>query len=279
MPTRLFPYPGGKTRAIPTLAALLDQHFPNMKRLYSPFLGGGSFELYVAGTLKKPTIVNDGFCPLMDFWQALQADESRQEMSAFVKEHHPLSRDDYTKLKIIAADKPSFAKLALGVRGAIFLLLIRASFGGGINTGWNKEQAARPVTDVEQWYEKNQGSTTIERMTFRCSDWSTFIKRYRSAGKSASNVLFVDPPYKLGAGRHHLYGFKGEMHREFDHHALRKELGKRSHWILCYNDTPEIRKMYAGYTIVPVSWSYSMHNTKQNPEKTNTSREIVILSV
>lgn len=39
-------YPGGKTRAIKVLAPLVPK---NTNKVVSPFLGGGSFELYLTG--------------------------------------------------------------------------------------------------------------------------------------------------------------------------------------------------------------------------------------
>jgi hypothetical protein len=56
-----------------------------------------------------------------------------------------------------------------------------------------------------------------------------------------------------------------------DHERLAQVLKQRkSKWLLCYNDTSLVRRLYEGWTtILPVSWSYGMNATK-------TSNEILI---
>ena len=55
-------YPGGKTRAI----KILDTYIlNNIGELYSPFFGGGSFELFVQNKYNIPIFANDKFEPLI----------------------------------------------------------------------------------------------------------------------------------------------------------------------------------------------------------------------
>ena len=66
------------------------------------------------------------------------------------------------------------------------------------------------------------------------------------------------------------------MHKEFDHERLRAILTKRSGWVLSYNDSETVRKMYDGYRIVPLSWAYGMKNV--NSKNMGKSSEILILN-
>jgi len=274
----LLPFPGAKTRAIHTLAPLFEKTFPKATRVYSPFLGDGSFEIYLAHEMSLKVYVNDKFCLLMDFWNAMKSTPERKKMVTFIRRWFPLTREQYTMWSKRCRDYDQLAQsYSLGVRGAVLYLLTRASFSSRLAGGWSKAQAERSVTDIEQWYENADGDSTFQHLTFQCEDWTAFLARYRSAGRTPRTPLFLDPPYKQADSRQHLYGFSGELHRSFDHVGLRKALGKRTYWMLCYNDSAEIRRMYRGYKIIKVKWAYSMHNNAQRPDKDHSSKEIVIL--
>ena len=64
-------YPGGKTRAIAILDKYVNDYYPTRKLLLSPFIGGGSFELYLQNK-GYHVKANDLFKPLYTFWQILQ---------------------------------------------------------------------------------------------------------------------------------------------------------------------------------------------------------------
>jgi site-specific DNA-adenine methylase len=272
-------WPGGKSRAVGQFTNLWQHYFPEARVAYSPFLGGGSFELVLASELRTKVVTNDCFCLLMDFWKAMKSHVHRARMARFVRANHPLSRAKYNTWVAKAKDRSSFtAQFDLGTRGAMAYLITRASFSGRIAGGWSRTQAAEKLRSLQDWYTDNDGATMFGRLTFACSDWSAFLKKHPTAG-TRSSPLYVDPPYMLKErSRQQLYGFNNELHRDFDHVGLRRELGRRGYWMLCYNNTPEVRKLYAGYKFVNVRWAYSMQNKTQEGSSGTESREIVIIS-
>ena len=82
-------------------------------------------------------------------------------------------------------------------------------------------------------------------------------------------TFFFDPPYWIGSN---LYGNGGDLHKHFDHQEFAEYLFNLDNWILCYNDRPEIRSLYANYKIVTPEWSYGMGKNK-------SSREVLILNI
>lgn len=66
-------------------------------------------------------------------------------------------------------------------------------------------------------------------------------------------------------------GNNGDLHEGFDHEGLAEVLQGCKRWILSYNDSEEIRKLYDGFTFQYPNWKYGMSNNKN-------SREIIILS-
>jgi site-specific DNA-adenine methylase len=79
-----------------------------------------------------------------------------------------------------------------------------------------------------------------------------------------TTFAYLDPPYDVP----NLY-----LSEPFNHERLSAILhARQSDWILCYNDTPRIRALYADCEILPVSWAYGMNASRK-------SNEIVITPV
>ena len=80
-------YPGGKTRAI----KILEKYIPeDITEVYSPFFGGGSFELYLYGKYKIPIFANDKFEPLYNFW--LETKTNNKKLVEHIKKLQPISK-------------------------------------------------------------------------------------------------------------------------------------------------------------------------------------------
>jgi len=64
-------YPGGKSRAVETIAKLI----PDFDEFREPFLGGGSVFVYVKQRYpNKKLLVNDLYSELYKFWKMTQKD-------------------------------------------------------------------------------------------------------------------------------------------------------------------------------------------------------------
>ena len=82
--------------------------------------------------------------------------------------------------------------------------------------------------------------------------------------------LYLDPPYANGEK---LYGNKGNMHEGFDHEELASILHQRDGWVLSYNDSSLIRRLYQNYHIVEPDWTYGMSG-----EGKKRSKELLIIN-
>ena len=61
-------YAGGKSKALKKIS----EYLPNVNRIVSPFIGGGSLECYWASSI--PVVGADYFKPLTNFWNVLLTD-------------------------------------------------------------------------------------------------------------------------------------------------------------------------------------------------------------
>lgn len=243
-------YPGGKTRACKLLWAFLEKEYPSAHTLVSPFLGGGSFELMCAS--RGLTVhANDAFEPLATFWTTLKTHPI--ELTQAVELLRPLSKAEFYRLReSIRVETDPILK------SAYYFAINRCSFSGSTFCGGYSEEAA----------EKRFTESSIERLrmtnltNITCSnlDWEAFLDRHPP---SESQVVYLDPPYMI---QNYLYGRDGDLHAAFDHTRLANALKKRYDWVLCYNDSVEIRKLYSNCRIQKVSWTYGMNTTKESNE-------------
>jgi len=244
-------YPGGKSRA----AKILYQLVPNdTKEICSPFFGGGSFEIYCAQKRIK-VYGYDNFKPLVDFWQCLL--HNSEELANEVEKHYPLPKAkfyEYQKMQIESKNKLE--------RATLFYVLNRTSFSGSTLSGGMASGGLHDNPRFNKSSIERLRKFKIENLTVGLADFRESIKKHKKI------LLYLDPPYMI---KSKLYGRNGDLHKDFDHEGLANILKKRGKWILSYNDSNEVKELYANFHIETPKWAYGMSNDK-------FSRELIILS-
>lgn len=250
-------YPGGKTRACGVLETICIDNFGVPHTLYSPFLGGGSFELHMKSKYECKIIASDGFEPLAVFWKEIKRNSC--ELYNYVSSHlKPLTKERFQELRTLILNETNPIVIA-----AYYFALNRCSFSGAtLSGGFSKDaEASRFNThSINRLKEVSLDNMEVSHARFEES-----LAAY---DPSEHDVIFLDPPYYIESK---LYGVKGDMHERFDHDGLANILKNKGRWMLCYNDCNYIRQLYAGYKIVKVAWNYGMNKSKK-------SSEIVIIS-
>lgn len=243
-------YPGGKTRGV---KHILKYFPPDIQRVCSPFLGGGSVELVLAG--KGIEVFGyDVFEPLVSFWQVLL--KKPEIIATRVGQYYPLTSKGFRDLQMNYHTIQNKEE-----RAAVFFALNRASFSGTTFSGGMSPRHPRFTI------------ASIERLrNFSAPNLHVSLGDFKAVlPKHADDWLYLDPPYLLSS---RLYGNNGDLHTEFDHKALAEILHSRSKWILSYNDCKEIRKLYAGYRMISLQWSYGMNKSKKSSELLILSHDV-----
>ena len=248
-------YPGGKTRAVPRLMGYIPQ---DTAEICSPFLGGGSFELYCASVLDLKVHAYDIFSPLVEFWQYLL--HRPVSLATRIEEYLPtLARDEFYRLQQEQESLGSKIK-----RAAAFYVLNRSSFSGCTMSGGMSPGHLRFTPSAVERVRAFPHRKMSARLSVEREDFQKSIRRHPKA------MIYADPPYLLENPK--LYGKNGDCHAAFDHEGLRDLLFRRDgRWLLSYNDTPKVRDLYDGAAITTPHWNYGMRNNKD-------SREILVLS-
>lgn len=246
-------YPGGKSRAINSILP----HIPfNIKEFRDPFVGGGSVFLAVKNLLNqriKHYWINDLNYDLCCFWAYVQSDIHRLvEAVTQYKQDFTNGRELYQYLLVEKNTQTDFD------RAVRFFIMNRITFSGVMDAGGYSQQA----------FEKRFTDSSIERLEkvadslsgvqITCGDYESLLFQ------NGQNVfIFLDPPY-LTATKSKLYGARGNLHTSFDHERFAYNMRKCEHrWLITYDDSPEIRKLFSFAQIQEWELQYGMNNYKQ----------------
>lgn len=243
-------YAGGKSWAVGYIVEYLPE---NIKKLVSPFFGGGSLEIAVAKELKIPVIGFDIFDILVNYWkfqisypkllyQELRKLTPDRQTYKFVKEKLKRHWEGIEKLPPL--------KLAV-----YYYFNHNLSYGPGF-LGWMSNVYAKE--SVYQKLIERVRDFKVKNIKVECADFKKTIPKFKY------DFLYCDPPYYLGPDSTVFRGLYPQRnfpvhHQNFNHELLHDLLKRhKGGFILSYNDAPPIRKWYQDYKIVELPVHYTM---------------------
>ena len=223
----------------------------DVQMMWSPFLGGGSVELACAARGIR-VFGSDLFEPLVNFWNHLLDDPD--QLADSVEDYIPLPKHRFYELQ------KTYPRMSNPLeRAAVFFVLNRASYSGATLAGGMSPGHPRfTESSIQRLRDFHIEGFTVEHCDYR-----------EAIVNAPDEFMYLDPPYIIESK---LYGYKGDMHTDFDHEELARVLRTKSRWILSYNDSEEIRRLYHGYEILTPQWVYGMANDKR-------SREVLIVNL
>ena len=241
-------YAGGKSLAV----GLVVERLPdNLRKIASPFIGGGSVEVACARELGLEVCAYDIFDILCSYWKvqlssphalARRLREFRPDRSTFsaVKkrlERHWKEGDKLNRFDLAAHyyfnSNTSYGPHFLGWPSDIYL---------------NSNRYSKMVDKVE--------SFDAPGLSVKSSDFCDSITRH------SDDFLYCDPPYYLDEGKTFcgMYPHRNFPihHKGFRHDVLRDLLlNHKAGFILSYNDCPVIRDWYSDCQIDAPKWQYT----------------------
>jgi DNA adenine methylase len=254
-------YPGGKSRAVKTIAPLI----PEFDEFREPFVGGGSVFVYLKQRFPRRMFwINDIYENLFHFWNECKDNsdelisqiwnwknkyESGKELRCYLLQE--ISEFDYLK------------------KAAAFFVFNRITFSGTTESGGYSDAA----------FHRRFTPSSIDRVRSLSGILShTRTTNYdyeRVVEEDGENVfLFLDPPY-YSAAKSALYGKNGSLHKSFDHQRFAEVMRRTKHkWLITYDDSPYIRKLFSFANTVAWDLTYGMRNVNKNSDQ--TGRELFI---
>ncbi len=252
-------YGGGKSLAV----GLIIEHFPNdIKRLISPFMGGGSVEIASANELGLEVRAFDIFDILVNFWQVLCENSKGlyEELLKLepTKENYQKIKDELTlfwnKRHKNLNNKPKIDLDALSL-ARDYYFNFNLSYGPGF-LGWmskiyeDKERYLKAIKKIKNFHIKN--------LTVECKSFENVFSKY------PNDFFYCDPPYflegdsKMFKGIYPMRNFPIH-HNSFNHELLAECLkNHKGRFILSYNDCAFVREAYKDFKILEPKWQYTM---------------------
>ena len=243
-------YAGGKSLAVGHVIKLLPN---NVKRVISPFFGGGSIEIAMSKVLDLEVKGYEIFDILCNYWK--YQIENPKLLYEELKKLKP-TKKEFEKIRKILnkvwKKKVTLPPLTLAV---YFVYNFNLSYGPGFMS-WsskiylNKKKYKRMIERIRDFKPKN--------LKVECADFQKTIRKY------PNDFLYCDPPYYIGKDSKMFKGIYPMRnipvhHKNFPHEVLRDLLKKhKGGFILSYNDCPTIRKYYKEFKQYFPSWQYTM---------------------
>ncbi len=243
-------YGGGKSLAT---GHIVEKIPSNIKRLISPFFGGGSIEIACANNIGIEVIGYDIFEILTNYWQ--------------VQLKSPFSL--YDKLNKLKPTKETYHKVKLQLKkhwdgeellpaddlATHFYFNHNLSYGPGF-LGWmssiyaDSSKYEKMIAKV-----KNFSAPNLQVST---GDFDKVISKHNN------DFLYCDPPYYLEGDSKMFKGIYPQRnfpiyHNHFKHKRLCELLHEhQGGFVLSYNDCSVIREWYKKFDIIEVAWQYTM---------------------
>lgn len=245
----LLRYAGGKSLAV----GLIVERFPDeVKRVVSPFFGGGSVEIACSKDLDVPVVGYEIFDILVNYWQVqLERPEELYERLAQFKP----TREEFVRVKSrLKAHWNGDAKLLPIDLAAHYYFNHNTSYGPHFlgspsNVYLNKERYEKMIQKVRNF--------AAPKMSVTCASFENIVEKHRN------DFLYCDPPYYLDGDSKTFIGMYPHRnfpihHKGFKHELLRDLLLKhRGGFVLSYNDCSAIRKWYKDFEMTKPKWQYT----------------------
>ena len=260
-------YAGGKSLAVGHIV----ENLPPVKRIISPFFGGGSIEIAIAQKLGIKVIGSDIDKPLTTYWKFQL--KYPEELYQFLKKLKPNRKTYYEIMNICRKWRKKEKKLSELELSAYFFFNHALSYGPSF-IGWpskvylNEPRYSKLLDKLRNF----KANIKIENLSFE-----KMFKKY------PNDFFYCDPPYFLKEDCPTSQMFKGVypernkpfFHNNFDHDLLRECLKKhKGGFILSYNNCFKAINYYKKYKLVYPNWQYTMGQGETRISKALGNRNI-----
>jgi DNA adenine methylase len=246
-------YPGGKSALAGLFADILGGLEIKSPRYVEPYAGGaGAGIALLREGLVEHLVINDIDPAVFSFWKSVV---SRNAEFIELVSNTPLTVEEWKRQRTIYRTSDPSNLLELGFS---FFYLNRTNRSGVLNAGVIGGQEQKGNYKIDARFNRETLTSRLqeigrlsERIEVTDLDGRTIIQRYSS---DPSTFMYIDPPYVQAGSQLYLNAFSGN-----DHKALAEIIRTtgEAHWLLTYDTSPVIEKLYDDCFQCKLEISYS----------------------
>lgn len=249
-------YPGGKGKLAEFMKYMIEQLGHSGGTYIEPFAGGAgiAIELLIRGIVSR-VVINDYDKGIWSFWKAALTETER-----FIAElaNVPLTMEEWNRQHNICLTRNDKYSFELGF--ATFYMnrtnrsgIIKGGVIGGadqsgswkMDARFNREELIRRIRSI--------AARKLDIKLYN-KDINSFITRYIPLYEENALVYF-DPPYFEKGKQLYMNYFQFEDHVRIER-VIRDHV--KCDWIITYDDAPEIKEIYRGYSMCLYDLNYSV---------------------
>lgn len=264
-------YPGGKSQLTPLIVDILRKNDLVYGEYAEPFAGGAGIAMsLLLNSFVSKVYLNDIDPAVYAFWFAVL--NHTEKICELVRDT-PVHMDEWRRQKAVFMDPTCEDIVAKGF-STLFLNRTNRSgiLRGGVIGGY--DQSGNYKLDCR--FNRKDLVRKIERIALHrelislsCLDAATFVQTVVPK-TSQYTLVNLDPPY---------YGKGPELYTNFyrheDHAKLARVVAKiKRHWMVTYDDVPQIRAFYAKHRTYSSSLNYSAQVKRVGVELLVVDREL-----
>jgi len=235
-------YPGGKNKLAKFIAKICADNQIN-GHYVEPYAGGASVALYLLLENKVAEItINDFDRSVYAFWHS--AIKNTKKFCELIQ-NTDITVENWGKAKEVQKNKKKARLLDLGFST---FFLNRTNISGILDAGLIGGKAQHGKYKMDCRFNKNELIKKIKaiakqkkRIHLYNLDALDLVKKIESEYQNTQTIFYFDPPYYLKGQSLYINYYKHEDHEEVSN-AIRQI--KNVHWIVSYDNTPEIKKIY-----------------------------------
>lgn len=248
-------YPGGKATLTGFFAEIIKELGIKNPRYVEPFAGGAGAALSLLREgLVDDIVINDIDGAVYSFWSSVV---SRTEEFLELVESAPLTIDEWRRQREIYKLADESDPLALGFA---FFYLNRTNRSGVLNAGVIGGLAQQGKYKIDARFNRVELASRIraigelrDQIHVTDRDGGEIVRRY---AEDPNAFLYIDPPYVDMGGALYLNAFNHRDHADLAETVLSCET---AHWVLTYDNSDFIRKLYGSQFLSEYELVYSAH--------------------
>ncbi len=270
-------YPGGKAVLSDFLADVLAVNGLQDGTYVEPYAGGSgaALNLLFAEHVQR-IILNDADPCIFAFWNSILNLKdnfiNRIQKTPVTIEEWKRQREIYKNHTNHSQIKVAFATFYLNRCNRSGIIVNGGPVGGFEQTGkwkldarYNKDELIRRIEKIYLYR---------DRIDVYNMDAIEFLKHVVCQFAALDNMLvYLDPPYYVKGCQLYLNYYRHEDHAQLSEFIKQQSL---FHWIMTYDDAPEINELYKDCSFIPFNLRYSAYRSRTGYELLIHPRDLIV---